>query len=271
MNNLCTNITSLDNEFNFWSKLANSIIIPECYRGHPEDILLVIMMGKTLALEPLQALHGIILLNGKLTLTGDTALAVVKAHKDFESIEENIENSDDIQKAIAICKIKRKNQSECVNKFSYAEAKKAGLIGRGGASAPWQTYPFRMLQMRARGFALRDSFPDALKGIICKEEVEDYPVKFVNPSAQPHYSEDDDTLALRNHVKTPEEEQTISNIKLALQNASTLEELKEVWNTNFSLIPKNKVLELSAIKDQRKQDISMSMMNVNDDIEEVTQ
>ena len=33
----------------------------------------------------------------------------------------------------------------------------------------------RMMQMRARGFALRDAFPDVLKGLISAEEAADYP------------------------------------------------------------------------------------------------
>jgi hypothetical protein len=32
-----------------------------------------------------------------------------------------------------------------------------------------------MLTMRARGFAIRDAFPDALKGMITREEAQDYP------------------------------------------------------------------------------------------------
>jgi hypothetical protein len=32
-----------------------------------------------------------------------------------------------------------------------------------------------MLQMRARGFALRDAFPDVLRGLITAEEASDYP------------------------------------------------------------------------------------------------
>ena len=31
--------------------------------------------------------------------------------------------------------------------------------------------------MRARGFALRDAFPDVLKGLITSEEAQDYPVR----------------------------------------------------------------------------------------------
>ena len=38
-----------------------------------------------------------------------------------------------------------------------------------------------MLQMRARGFALRDGFPDAMAGVITREEADDYPeMKVVN-------------------------------------------------------------------------------------------
>ena len=53
-----------------------------------------------------------------------------------------------------------------------ADAKRAGLAGKSG---PWTQYPRRMLQMRARGFALRDAFPDLLRGLVTAEEAMDYP------------------------------------------------------------------------------------------------
>jgi len=40
-----------------------------------------------------------------------------------------------------------------------------------------------MLQMRARGFALRDAFPDVLKGLITVEEAQDYPDETPVPQA----------------------------------------------------------------------------------------
>ncbi len=43
-----------------------------------------------------------------------------------------------------------------------------------GKQGPWTQYPERMLKLRARGFTLRDAFPDVLKGIKAREEVEDY-------------------------------------------------------------------------------------------------
>ena len=39
-----------------------------------------------------------------------------------------------------------------------------------------------MLQLRARGFALRDSYPDVLKGLVTSEEAMDYPVVDAEPA-----------------------------------------------------------------------------------------
>jgi hypothetical protein len=51
------------------------------------------------------------------------------------------------------------------------DAKRASLWGKSG---PWTQYPKRMLQLRARGFALRDAFPDILRGLVTAEEAQDY-------------------------------------------------------------------------------------------------
>ena len=55
--------------------------------------------------------------------------------------------------------------------FTVGDAIRAGLWKKAG---PWTMYPKRMLQMRARSFALRDAFPDVLRGLVATEEVEDY-------------------------------------------------------------------------------------------------
>ena len=81
--------------------------------------------------------------------------------------------------------------------FSVANAKTARLWGKQG---PWTQYPERMLAQRARGFALRDAFPDALKGIITREEAEDIPVKPKNITPEPPKNQLDD-------IKAPESEE----------------------------------------------------------------
>lgn len=149
--------------------ISNSQLIPKSYKGKPEDIFLAIIMGKEIGLKPLQALKSISVINSVPNIYGDAAISLVQAHPQFEDIKEYF----DEKLQAAICIIKRKHQSEHMVAYSIEDAKKAGLWGKVG---PWQQYARRMLQMRARGFALRDRFADALGGLILAEEAQDYPV-----------------------------------------------------------------------------------------------
>jgi hypothetical protein len=86
-------------------------------------------------------------------------------------------------KLVATCTAIRVGAEPVVRSFSVEDAKKAGLWGKAG---PWQQYPKRMLQMRARGFAVRDAFPDVLRGLITAEEAADIPARdaFAGPTIE---------------------------------------------------------------------------------------
>ena len=70
------------------------------------------------------------------------------------------------------CTVKRRGEAEQSRTFSDDDAAKAGLKGKAG---PWTQDPKRMRQMRARAFALRDVFPDVLRGLPVAEELMDAP------------------------------------------------------------------------------------------------
>jgi hypothetical protein len=64
-----------------------------------------------------------------------------------------------------------------------AEARRAGLLEKSG---PWRSYSDRMLYARAMGFALRDLFPDVLRGIgIGEEQADIAQVRNVTPARKP--------------------------------------------------------------------------------------
>lgn len=149
--------------------IANSAMVPKTYQGKAGDILVAVQMGAELGLKPIQALQNIAVINGKPSVYGDALLALVQAHPSFEDIKEWYDEKTNT----AFCTVKRKNQTEHTVSFSIEDAKKAGLWGKSG---PWTQYPKRMMQMRARGFALRDKFADALGGLITVEEAQDYQV-----------------------------------------------------------------------------------------------
>ena len=160
---------SLTEAMEFSDALSKSGLVPDAYRGKPANILVAIQWGYEIGLPPMQSLSNINIINGKATLWGDGLVAVCKKHPDYYGMKEWLEGDT------AYCSVKRKVKDqieETVREFSLDDATKAGLNKKGGA---WQTYPKRMLQQRARGFALRDAFPDAIKGIITTEEAVDFP------------------------------------------------------------------------------------------------
>lgn len=154
----------------FAQMIAKSSMVPPDYRGKPENILLALQLGAELGLAPLQAIQSIATINGKPAVYGDAALALVRASPLCEDVLETMAGEGEDR--AAVCVAKRRGKAPVTGRFSVKEAKRAGLWGKAG---PWQNYPRRMLQMRARSFALRDAFPDVLRGLIVAEEAQDYP------------------------------------------------------------------------------------------------
>lgn len=135
-----------------------------------EKAMVAILHGLEVGLTPMNALQSIAVINGRPTIWGDGAIGLIRASGLLEYMKEFYEHEDDPLKMKAVCIVKRKGEPEPVRgDFSMADAKKAGLLSKEG---PWQTYPKRMLKMRAR-WPLRDTFADVLKGLALKEEVED--------------------------------------------------------------------------------------------------
>ena len=136
----------------------------------PEKVVTAIMHGMEVGLKPMQAIQSIAIVNGRPTIWGDAAIGLVQGSGLAEYIVERVEGEGDDM--VAICETKRHGwPSPSVSTFSVADAKLAGLWGKAG---PWKQYPKRMLQMRARGFALRDAYADVLKGLGMREEVRDF-------------------------------------------------------------------------------------------------
>ena len=162
---------TLTEAIQFSDMLASSSMVPKAYQGKPQDILVCVQWGYEMGLAPMQALQNIAVINGKPSVYGDAMMALVQASAVCEDVEEFFEG-EGTPNPVAVCIAKRKNRKPVIAKFSVEDAKRAGLWAKQG---PWSAYPKRMMQMRARGFALRDAFPDVLKGLISVEEAQDYP------------------------------------------------------------------------------------------------
>lgn len=160
--------TSIQEAMEFAQMLSKSNLVPKDYQGNPSNCIIAMQWGMEIGLQPLQAMQSIAVINGRPSIWGDAMLALVRGSGVLESISETLEEGD----TVAVCTVKRRAEQPATRRFSLEDAKKAGLTGKQG---PWTQYPKRMLQLRARAFALRDVFPDVLRGVHIAEEAQDLP------------------------------------------------------------------------------------------------
>lgn len=160
---LAIELRSIDDLVKFATMVANSNFVPKELRGKPDEVAAVILAGHEIGIPPMRSLQSISPINGRPALWGDEPLALVYASGLVERFHE------DIQPDRCVCIAKRKGLPDEVRReWTVETAKRAGLWGKPGS---WTQFPQRMLQLRARAWALRDLFPDVLKGIAIGEEL----------------------------------------------------------------------------------------------------
>ncbi len=218
-------IGSLKEAMDYAKLIADSDLAPKDYKGKAGNVLIAMQFGSEIGLLPLQAIQNIAVINGRPAIWGDAMIALVQNHPLCEFIKEW--NKD----GTAFCTVKRRGEEEYTTKFSREDAKNAGLLNKLGV---WTQYTDRMLQMRARGFALRDKFSDILKGIAMREEVEDYQVQVVDVTQNDSKSKITNLIANKNN--------TISD---KIESAVSVEELKDVKAEIQSLL-KEKHAQITA-------------------------
>jgi hypothetical protein len=182
-------IRTLDEAWRMASYIIKAGFAPKGMETN-EQIIICFQQGAELGLPKLTALQNIAVINGRPNIFGDLALGLVFAsglmeeRRDWYEIDgkklvdsegnERTARADEVKNdsCTAFFLTKRKGQKPLIRSFSTADAKAAQLWGKTG---PWTNYPARQMQWRARGFALRDAYPDVLKGLYIKEEAEDMP------------------------------------------------------------------------------------------------
>ena len=254
---------NLDEAMQFAKIMADSDLVPKDFKGKPGNILVAIQKGLEIGLSPMSALESIAVINGRASLWGDGMLALVQASPVYEWHDESQSTP---QKGV--CIIKRKGHPEHRSEFSLEDAKRAGLLGKPG---PWTQYTSRMLTLRARAFALRDKFADALKGLPMAEEAMDL------PSREPITAEVAPTTPsslkdrLRAQLEPPAEvvesveEPTatdlgpddtmilFNDLALEIQGAETVKRASEIFNeaVDKGQLPKGKMDALKVVMQER--------------------
>jgi hypothetical protein len=148
-----------------------------------EKITVAIMHGMEVGFTPMAAIQSIAVVNGSPAIWGDGMLALIENSGLLEDKEELCEIDDKGEPSRVVCRVKRVGRARWYEQtFTQAEAIKAGLWNKQG---PWVQYRRRMMMWRVRGWALRDAFPDVLRGLRSAEEALDSMVDITPRAAEP--------------------------------------------------------------------------------------
>ena len=137
--------------------ICDTEMVPTVLRGRPDAIAAVVLFGYELGLGAMQSLQTIDLIQGRPALSpeGMRALVLSKGHGLI------VDSTDEF------CTIKchrlewPPDQPWVLFTFTLADAKRAGLLGKGS----WNQYPRAMLMARATGEACRATFSDVISGL----------------------------------------------------------------------------------------------------------
>jgi hypothetical protein len=160
---------TFDQLITFADMAAKTDFVPKQFQNKPGAIMLAVQWGAELGMPPMQALNSIAVINGRPGIWGDGLIGLCRQSPLCQDIIETIEGEGEGR--TATCTAVRRNATPVTAKFSIADAKRAGLLSKD----LYKQYPDRMIQNRARGFALRDAFPDVLRGMKTAEELYDTP------------------------------------------------------------------------------------------------
>jgi len=135
--------------------------VPARYKNSPtgvNDMLAVVLKGREMGVQPMEAIDSIYLVNGQAAMTGKLMSALV--HRAGHRIRLEVGPKEVTAIAYRRDEITRTLVEEGRWTFSEADAKKAGLSQKG----PYVSYPLVMYGWRAVSALVRFYFPDVVTG-----------------------------------------------------------------------------------------------------------
>jgi hypothetical protein len=162
-------------------ELSTSELIPKAYHGKVADIMLAMEKLRSLGLNPVVSLSGTYVVNGRVSIWGDTWLGVIQSAPGYGGMQETFDKDLDGGTAYTTFRRYIAGAWQVLTKsFSLEDAKKAKLAGKD----TYASFPKDMLQWRARTRA-GALFADILQGMKPAEVQNDIPDAEIVEQAPP--------------------------------------------------------------------------------------
>jgi ribosomal protein S18 len=165
------------------SLYAKSKMVPEHYRGSPEDVFVAAQMAVRLGVDIFMFLQNTYVIHGKPGMEAKLAIALVNSRGPFDGpIQWKFEGDGEKRKCTAFARHRRTGEI-CEATVSWDMVKKEGWADKPGSK--WKSIPDVMFRYRAATFLARLYAPECLMGMQTVDELDDTPRRFVDAQVLP--------------------------------------------------------------------------------------
>lgn len=166
-----TTLQSFSDDWKIANQLAKSDIIPDNYKGKPQNVIIAVGLARQMDLPPFTVMQNLAIIRGKTSWSGSFCKTLIERTGKFRDLELNYigEKGKDTYgcylSAIRVSDGKLIKGPEVTMKMAKEE--------NWTSNKKWLTLTDLMLAYRCQSFFCRLYVPEAMNGIYTSEEVED--------------------------------------------------------------------------------------------------
>jgi hypothetical protein len=164
---------SLDRAWRAAGMLSRSELVPDTYRGKPENCLIALDIAGRINWSPMAVMQSLYIVKGKPSWSGQACIAMINGCGRFAplSFRWQGERGQNDWGCVAVA-TRLHDGVVCESApVTWQLALDEGWVNKPGSK--WKTMPEQMMMYRAGAFFARVHCPDVLQGIYVQGEVED--------------------------------------------------------------------------------------------------
>ena len=153
--------------------ISESSVIPEDYRGRPQNCLIALEMAQRTDIPVLAVMQNLYIIKGKPTWSSQFLIAAVNRSGRFSPLRFRFqgEEGSDSWGCRAVATDLEDGEELVGTLITIGMAKEEGWYGKAGSK--WKTMPEQMLRYRAAAFWARAYSPELAVGLHTTEEIQD--------------------------------------------------------------------------------------------------
>lgn len=163
----------MNQSFRMARMLADSALVPDAYRGAPQNCVVAIDIANRMGISPLMVMQNLYVVKGKPSWSGSFCAAAINGSGRFTPLEfEFVGEEGKPSWGCFATAIRTDNGRRCYSDVvTMAMATAEGWLNKPGSK--WKTMPRQMMMYRAAAFFARAHCSDILLGYKTLEEIQD--------------------------------------------------------------------------------------------------